>query len=286
MPRQPRPLDPNAGPVQAFAAELRKLWEEANKPTFLGMHRKTGRSRTALSEAVGGDHLPTWDTVAAFVRACGGDVAVWRAKWEQADEQVKATSREAASTAEPVAAEPSAESAEPEANEPPRQGRLRRAVPLLVASLGGAAVASAVTAVVMANISHSTSGQPISAGQHVSTPAVITVQNKVALGASQLIEDTTPAYLSSRPIPYCSRLGCELPNTAVSSGALLVAVCHATGTEMFNYDLDSSESKTNPNRADSALWYKVVLPDGRAGYLSEVYVVAANRGGMGLPVCR
>ena len=38
------------------------------------MARHTGRSRTALSEAAGGDVLPSWDTVVAYVSFCGEDV--------------------------------------------------------------------------------------------------------------------------------------------------------------------------------------------------------------------
>jgi hypothetical protein len=84
---------------------------------------------------------------------------------------------------------------------------------------------------------------------HTSGPVVITVQNKVALGASQLIEDTTPTYLSTKPVPYCTRLGCRMLGTEVGNGAMLVAVCHVSGTQMFNYNLDSSESRsTRPSR--------------------------------------
>ena len=73
MARPQRALDPSAGPVPAFAAEMRRLREAAGSPKYLAMARATGRSRTALSEAAGGDRLPTWDTVEAFVIACGQD---------------------------------------------------------------------------------------------------------------------------------------------------------------------------------------------------------------------
>jgi hypothetical protein len=52
------------------------------------MARHTGRSRTALSEAAGGDHLPTWETTAAFVKACGGDIDTWLLKWERVQDQL------------------------------------------------------------------------------------------------------------------------------------------------------------------------------------------------------
>ncbi|WP_433719010.1 helix-turn-helix domain-containing protein [Actinoplanes sp. CA-051413] len=89
MPRPERPLDPDKGPVAAFAHDLRMLREEAGLPKYLQMSRATGRSRTALAEAAGGDHLPTWETVEAFVSFCGGDTDAWRLKWEAAKEQIK-----------------------------------------------------------------------------------------------------------------------------------------------------------------------------------------------------
>ncbi|HEY0638603.1 MAG TPA: helix-turn-helix domain-containing protein [Pseudonocardiaceae bacterium] len=86
MPRPERPLDPAAGPIQAFAAQLRALREAAGRPKYLQMARATGRSRTALAEAAGGDHLPTWETVDAYVRACGADPADWLPRWERVHE--------------------------------------------------------------------------------------------------------------------------------------------------------------------------------------------------------
>lgn len=90
MPRTERTLDPTTGPVAAFAAELRRLRAEAGSPKYLQMARRTGRSRTALAEAAGGDHLPSWATVQAYVTACGGEVGHWLLRWEQAKEQMKA----------------------------------------------------------------------------------------------------------------------------------------------------------------------------------------------------
>lgn len=84
MPRPERPLDPTAGPIAHFASEMRQLRESAGSPKYLTMARLTGRSRTALAEAAGGDHLPTWETVESFVRSCQGDPAAWRLKWETA----------------------------------------------------------------------------------------------------------------------------------------------------------------------------------------------------------
>src|SRR6266511_3895689 len=84
MGRPERPLDPTAGPVERFASRLRKLRDQAGRPKYSAMAQRVHRSQTTLSEAAGGERLPTWDTAEAFVRACGGDVASWRKLWEQA----------------------------------------------------------------------------------------------------------------------------------------------------------------------------------------------------------
>ena len=162
----------------------------------------------------------------------------------------------------------------------------RRLIPYAAIALITAVVVAAATTAIVKSTESNASGNTLVATQRHPYAVVITVQNKVALGPDSLIEDSTPAYLSSTPVPYCSRLGCEVPGTQVSSGAMLVAVCYTHGAEMYNYNLDSTASQNNPNRASSSLWYKVVFPDGRSGYISVVYVVASNRGGMGLAICR
>jgi hypothetical protein len=274
VPRPLRPLDPGAGPVQAFAAELRKLWEEAGSPPFLQMARKSGKSRTAMAEAVGGDHLPSWETVVAFVTACRSSPLEWRARWEQARDTRASASQP---TDEPTPAEGDAIAEDP-------RSWTRRLLPYATTSLVTALVACTATALVI-DLGRSPHAA-LAASHPPKRTAIITVQNKVALGPHTLIEDTTPSYLSAKPVPFCSHNGCEVSGTQVSSGALLVAVCYTYGAQMYNYNLDSSASQNNPYRASSKLWYKVVFPDRRSGYISVVYIVAADRGGMGLARCR
>ena len=275
MPRPQRPLDPSAGPVQSFAAELRELWEQAGRPTFLQMARKTGKSRTAITEAVGGDHLPSWETVVAFVTACGGRPNEWRARWEQVRDARASASLQAVGPAQ----------AEDEAVTEQSRTWARRLLPYVATVLITAVAASTATAIVLI-LGRNTSTKLV-ASQRPANAVIITVQNKVALGPHTLLEDTTPSYLSAKPIPYCSHYRCEVPGTQVSSGAMLVAICYTYGKQMmYNYNLDSTASDNNPYRANSRLWYKVVFPDRRSGYISEVYIVAADRGGMGLSRCR
>lgn len=307
MPRPQRPLDPSDGPVQAFAAELRKLWQDAGEPKVLQMQRKTGRSKTALSDAMGGDHLPTWETVAAFVEYCGGDLRQWRTKWERTHEERRQRNLPTSDDGQPVGAggppkpaESGLQAASPgagDAADPDLGGGLaltaqevaasaRRRLPYGLTVLTAAVVGSGLTllGVALTGGFGTTKANPLPSPPPVAT-AAITVQNKVALGADRLVEDTTPAYLSTRPEPRCASNGCKVTGTEVASGAMLVAVCQIQGIEMFNYNLDSSESKQNPNRTDSMIWYKATFPDGRSGYISEVYIVASDRGGKGLPKC-
>ena len=83
MARTERPLDPDADPVQAFAADLRSLRERAGRPTYQAMARRAHRSSSSLSEAAGGRKLPTLDTTLAYVRTLGGDETAWARRWHE-----------------------------------------------------------------------------------------------------------------------------------------------------------------------------------------------------------
>lgn len=118
----------------------------------------------------------------------------------------------------------------------------------------------------------------------------IVVQNMIAVGPSGLREDNTPAYLSSQPRPYCASANpsCEVADSQMQSRAVLYAYCVTTNetTPMMNYNEESETSKNNPFRARSSLWYKASMSNGASGYISEIYVQPAYRGGLGLPACR
>ncbi|MEU4443348.1 hypothetical protein AB0K14_13905 [Actinosynnema sp. NPDC050801] len=64
-----------------FASDLRRLRERAGRPTYRELGRRTNYSAAALSAATAGRKLPSLAVTLAFVRACGGDVAEWRARW-------------------------------------------------------------------------------------------------------------------------------------------------------------------------------------------------------------
>jgi hypothetical protein len=289
MPRPQRALDPHQGPVQAFAAALRALRAEAGDPKFASMSRRSGRSKTALSEAVGGGHLPRWETVSGFVDACGGRPEDWRALWEEARDAAASTEDTPRTTSDaPEAGEPE-ESApagtrpaatEPAAAQPaataPASAHLvgRRQVRAGAALVGAALVGAAVTL-----------GVVVLAGGGEPAVPVVVVQNKVAVGPTALLEDATPAYLSTIPAPYCKARGCAVPGTDMASGAVLAVDCTVSAEDMVNYEADSVLSQDNPHRVQSTLWYRARFPDGRAGFVSEVYVDPASRGGLGLPDC-
>ncbi|WUH92719.1 hypothetical protein OG900_23160 [Streptomyces sp. NBC_00433] len=79
-------LDPETGPVQQLAYELRKLRVEAGSPTYREMARLTGAGASTLSQAAGGIRLPSLPTLRAYVQACGGDaeqVERWELRWRE-----------------------------------------------------------------------------------------------------------------------------------------------------------------------------------------------------------
>ncbi|MCE3551298.1 helix-turn-helix transcriptional regulator [Pseudonocardia sp. RS11V-5] len=226
---------------------------------------RSGWSKSAIGNARTGPRLPRRELVVDVLSAIGLDAPALQ-DW---------TLRHAAlSMIDPDEPAPVVDPALP----PATPARSRRS-PLLVAGVSvlvGAIVAGLVVYVVVRP------GPP--APPLAVASAVVTVQNKIALGAADLVEDTSPAYLSARPQPYCAREGCKLDGTDLTSGALLPATCTVHGAEMWNYNLDSP-AVANPARARSDLWYRLSWPDGRSGYLSEVYLEAGSRGGLGLPAC-
>src|SRR5262249_6139768 len=92
MGRPERPLDADAGPMQRFAAELRRLRDDAGKPGYRRMSRVAHFSVTTLSEAAGGERFPSLPVTLAYVRACGGELAAWEARWRATAAEISAGS--------------------------------------------------------------------------------------------------------------------------------------------------------------------------------------------------
>ncbi|MFI8069476.1 hypothetical protein ACIF85_11930 [Streptomyces sp. NPDC086033] len=85
MGRPERPLDPESGPVQRLACELRELRRAAGGPSYRTMAEAAGFSATTLSQAAAGERLPSLAVVEGYVRACGGDPGEWAPRWKEAE---------------------------------------------------------------------------------------------------------------------------------------------------------------------------------------------------------
>ncbi|MET9632184.1 hypothetical protein ABZX92_32455 [Lentzea sp. NPDC006480] len=113
---------------------------------------------------------------------------------------------------------------------------------------------------------------------------VITVYNKVTNGPTEIREDKA-AYLSTVTKNFCKRDGCALPSTDVATGARITAVCQTTGLRTTNGNDSDAGDNANPHLFESARWYGIAWPDGRFGYISEVWIDPTDRGGAGLRGC-
>lgn len=176
--------------IEAFAALLQGIRDEAGSPSYRSMAAKSGViSHTALYEAAAGNRLPSWSTTVEFLRACDRDPETVRADWETAraesSESPPSTSEQAAGSATTAAEHDAtpAESApeEPAAPTPPPPGpppphaRSRRtfsltAAVVVVAVLLSAGVASAVAATVWRAISHQPEPAEVAASAEATEP--------------------------------------------------------------------------------------------------------------------
>ncbi|WP_327732605.1 hypothetical protein OG749_44985 [Streptomyces nojiriensis] len=91
MPRQPSPISAAASAeLRELASAMRDLKDGAGL-TFSTLHERVHYSTAALSGAVSGKKLPTWEVAWAFIRGCdpGADEQaeqVWKARWLAAEE--------------------------------------------------------------------------------------------------------------------------------------------------------------------------------------------------------
>jgi hypothetical protein len=94
MGRPERALDPDNGPVEQFAHELRRLRQDAGSPSYRELADKARYSASVLSRAASGRELPSLPVALAYVSACGGDTEIWAARWQslQADQPEQAAS--------------------------------------------------------------------------------------------------------------------------------------------------------------------------------------------------
>ncbi|MGW3396558.1 nSTAND1 domain-containing NTPase [Streptomyces hydrogenans] len=87
MGRRERPLDPEEGPVERFAHELRMLRQKAGL-TYRAMAVRAHYSPAALAQAAAGDRLATLPVALAYVDVCGGDPDEWAERWREASREL------------------------------------------------------------------------------------------------------------------------------------------------------------------------------------------------------
>ncbi len=90
MPRPERLLDPTAGPLEAFAHDLRALRRRAGNPSYRTMAKKAHYSVSTLAEAARGLHKPSLKVTLAYVGACGGDLESWSRRWQSVRDELEA----------------------------------------------------------------------------------------------------------------------------------------------------------------------------------------------------
>jgi len=114
---------------------------------------------------------------------------------------------------------------------------------------------------------------------------VITVDNRVTNGMG-MREDSVPARLTTQPWTHCTSRGCNINGTERGSGGTYdAAVCQTGGERTTNGNDHDASDDANPERFESSRYYGVRLTNGTFGYVSEVWIRAADRGGLGLPQC-
>ncbi|MGJ6963896.1 hypothetical protein ACSDR0_18485 [Streptosporangium sp. G11] len=91
MPRRPTPLDPQSGPLAAFALELRHLRDQAGGRA-LSIDQISDRekiARSTLFAVMRGARLPNRDVLAALVAAWGGDQGEWMSRRSAVETQLE-----------------------------------------------------------------------------------------------------------------------------------------------------------------------------------------------------
>ncbi|GAA0946344.1 NBR1-Ig-like domain-containing protein [Actinocorallia libanotica] len=137
-------MDARVSAIRDFASVLRDVRSSSGNPPFREMSGRSGAiSHTTLYEAAKGNRLPSWETTVEFVKACGGDPADYRERWEQANRAVRGASAEGDagpasqsgendSSARPPS-DASAEEARPGPGKAPERGRAWLSAPVKAA---------------------------------------------------------------------------------------------------------------------------------------------------------
>jgi WD40 repeat protein/energy-coupling factor transporter ATP-binding protein EcfA2 len=95
-------LDPQTGPVQRLAWQLRKLRDGAGRPSYRRLAVQAHYSSTTLASAAKGERLPSLEVTLAYAVACGGDRAEWESRWRATAAELGAAGARAEPAAEPA----------------------------------------------------------------------------------------------------------------------------------------------------------------------------------------
>jgi hypothetical protein len=163
----------------------------------------------------------------------------------------------------------------------------RRATLPQLAAAGATALmlAGALVAVLVPHGGRSTGASTVIPPTARPVRRILVVDNRVTNG-NTMHEDRTPVSLTSRPDVYCGSGNCNIPHTTRSSGQTYDgAVCQTTGKRTTNGNDGDPADDSNPHLFASSRYYGVRLGDRTFGFVSEVWLRAADRGGLGLPGC-
>ena len=81
-------LEPVAGPLAEFAADLEALRRNAGNPTYDQLESWTGYPASELSAATSGRMMPSLAMTEAYARACRADEAEWVRRWNDLQERL------------------------------------------------------------------------------------------------------------------------------------------------------------------------------------------------------
>jgi len=81
----------DADTLEQFAGDLRELRRAAGNPTLAALDRKSGISKSVISDALNGKALPTERTVEGLATALGADVVAWIERRRNLDPNVPAS---------------------------------------------------------------------------------------------------------------------------------------------------------------------------------------------------
>ncbi len=161
--------------------------------------RSKAISHTTLHEAAKGNRLPSWETTVEFVKACGGDPAAYRERWESASRAVRSADR-------PVEEPPPVEEPAPvEDAAPAARGRRPVLVAAALALVAGAAVLVAVLTDRGTGPAQTSSG--LSPGAAAPTPVVCPVRPSNPPSAPPLRKGDATEFVEDVTLSDCTHVG-------------------------------------------------------------------------------